>query len=171
MRTTARFDDKACAVVVAAASARRTSSTTTTTQRRRRDRLERRDSAPCGRTGVGILDQCDDMNAILDEEDVPAELAGIQEARWSSDRTIATFECPGVLQWNDGDGHHFPNQIRITGMMRGYARHHDAALIVFFFGLGIDEPCSAQTTWDTPRSLTRTRDRVPDRTQNAYSGQ
>ncbi|KAL3807421.1 hypothetical protein ACHAXA_011552 [Cyclostephanos tholiformis] len=41
-----------------------------------------------------------------------------------STATTPSFECPGILRWNDGDVHHFPNQIRITGVMRGYARHY-----------------------------------------------
>jgi pentatricopeptide repeat protein len=35
----------------------------------------------------------------------------------------SSFEDPGGLRWNDGDRHHLPNHVRITGVMRGYARH------------------------------------------------
>ena len=64
----------------------------------------------------------DDMIARSDEDDAPAELVGMEEAQRLSDRTIRKFKRPGTLQWNNRDGHHFPNQIRITGVMRVYAR-------------------------------------------------
>ena len=64
----------------------------------------------------------DNVIARSDEDNAPAESAGMEEAQQLSDRTIAKFERPGALQWNDGDGHHFPNQIGITGVVRVYAR-------------------------------------------------
>ncbi|KAL7553923.1 hypothetical protein ACHAWF_017280 [Thalassiosira exigua] len=33
-----------------------------------------------------------------------------------------SLKIPDDIEWNDKDNHHFPNQIRITGVMRGYAR-------------------------------------------------
>lgn len=38
--------------------------------------------------------------------------------------TPSTMPPPSIssIQWNDHDHHHFPNQVRITGVMRGYAR-------------------------------------------------
>ena len=35
--------------------------------------------------------------------------------------TAASF-APAI-RWHDGDRHHFPNHVRITGVMRGHARH------------------------------------------------
>ena len=64
----------------------------------------------------------DDMIVGSDKDDAPAELVGMEEAQRMSDRTIRKFKRPGTLQWNNRDGHHFPNQIRITGVMRVYAR-------------------------------------------------
>ncbi|KAL3802257.1 hypothetical protein ACHAW5_007977 [Stephanodiscus triporus] len=75
--------------------------------------------------GDDAVDDERDANARSDEDDASAEESvGIEEGarRRSSDRTIAKFKRPGALRWNDRDGHHFPNQIRITGVMRGYAR-------------------------------------------------
>ena len=64
----------------------------------------------------------DDVIARSEEDDTLAELAGMEEVQRLSDRTITKFKHSGALQWNDGDGHHFPSQIRITGVMRVYAR-------------------------------------------------
>jgi len=49
--------------------------------------------------------------------------ASSQQDRLPSEvRPIPSLECPNGLRWNDKDRHHYPNMIRITGVMRGYAR-------------------------------------------------
>ena len=35
---------------------------------------------------------------------------------------ITSLQRPHELRWNDKDRHHYPNMIRITGVIRGYAR-------------------------------------------------
>ena len=35
---------------------------------------------------------------------------------------ITTLQRPHELRWNDKDRHHYPNMIRFTGVIRGYAR-------------------------------------------------
>jgi pentatricopeptide repeat protein len=35
---------------------------------------------------------------------------------------ITTLQCPSGLLWNDKDRHHYPNMIRFTGVIRGYAQ-------------------------------------------------
>ena len=35
---------------------------------------------------------------------------------------MLSLECPNGLRWNDKDRHHYPSVIRITGVIRGYAR-------------------------------------------------
>ena len=68
----------------------------------------------------------------------------------SIDAAPSSFEEPGGLRWNDGDRHHLPNHVRITGVMRGYARHtrpRDAErLLDLMVSLSSDSPSSSSSS-------------------------
>jgi len=68
---------------------------------------------------VALLQELELHDPLPTKNEDSIRLASKQQPLASS---ALRLKIPTNIEWNSKDNHHFPNQIRITGVMRGYAR-------------------------------------------------
>jgi len=88
----------------------------------------------------GNLDQISKADALLrqfislyilhhanasEENNYPLVVEELDPSQNKSSAPIISLAPPNRIEWNENDTHHFPNQIRITGVLRGYAWQSD----------------------------------------------